>query len=172
MINFVVRDDKRSVSLYKVRRVVVAWTSLCLGIYIVAVGGLVGWNTLWSSKERKATSQEILLRQQIAMYSEQEVLAAKLFDRAATINSFLVGRDNIYEIAGILPREGVVTVNNWEYTLGGTQRVSVHADGVEKIKEYEVYLQDKYEQVQIERVYYDKEQGWVGALLLTGRKKV
>lgn len=172
MINFVVRDDKRAVSLVKMRRVVVAWTSLCLGIYIVAVGGLVGWNTLWSSKERQATSQEILLRQQIAMYSEQEVLAAKLLDRAMTINGFIASRDNIYDVARILPKDGIISVENWEYTLGGLQRVTVHADGVEKIKEYESYLMEKYEQVQIERVYYDKEQGWIGALLLTGRKKV
>ena len=171
MINFVTRDEKKAASLLRIKRVVVAWTSLILGVYIVGVAGLVGWNTLWSSKEKKASTEEESLRMQITQYSENEVLAARLQDRAKEITGFISTRKNISDTSSLLVKEGY-EIFKWEYSLDGVQRVTVIASDSAAMKSYEAHVSGYYDLVQVEKIYYDKELGWVGALLLKNKKKV
>jgi hypothetical protein len=170
MINFVSRDEKKAASLIRLKRVVIAWTSLVLGVYIVAIAGLVGWNTLWSSKERKASTEEETLRAQIRQYSDNEVLAVRLIDRASEINNYITTRKDITNISSLLLKEGY-EIFKWEYALDGIQRVTVIASDSAALKAYENHVGNFYEQVQVEKIFYDRELGWVGALLLKNKKK-
>jgi hypothetical protein len=171
MINFVVRDEKRAQTIRKVKSGVVGWTSLILGIYIVAMAGFLGWNVLWSTKEKKASTEEVSLRQQITSLSENQVLAMKLLDRATEINKFLDERGTVSRKAELLPRDGY-TIFKWAYGSGGIQEVSVIGENPAQLKGYEDYLRTVYNQVQVEKVIFDPLTGWMEVISVKGAEKI
>lgn len=170
MINFVTKDDKAAKNIAQIRRVVVTWTSLVLGLYIVGICGFLGWSFFWSTKQKKASADLESLSGQVAAYSENQVLLYKVMERSAAVNQFLDQRGDASDAARIILKEGF-SVYAWQYTPTGTQKLTILGPGVEELRTYADYLKAYYDKVQVERINWDNETGWSGTFLLSSRRK-
>ena len=70
MINLVSKDEKRNLELAKWRKVVTAWTTLVLGVYLIAIAAFFGWWWYWTAKQKASSKKVEGLKQEIRMLSE------------------------------------------------------------------------------------------------------
>ncbi len=170
MINFVSRDEKKAESISKVRHTVMVWTTFVLGIYLVVMAGMTGWSLLWNNKEKKASQNIENMKNSIANYSDAEVAVWKLAERTTLISDFMGEKLNFAEEAKYFADSGFVIIG-WDADSSGKQSITASGDSPEKLKEFEVYIQNKYEAVKVERIMWSEETGWSGKFIVSGKKE-
>ena len=169
MINLVSRDEKRNLELAKWRKVVTAWTTLVLGVYLIAIAAFFGWWWYWTAKQKASSKKVESLKQEIRMLSENEALARKIVLRARAVNEFLANRENASAESKLLLVSDKPVVE-WDLKPG-SQLVVVSASDSAALKEYENYMTEHYSSVLVEQVNWDTLTGWTLSLMLSGRKE-
>jgi len=170
-INFVPKPEVDKTQLLKVRRTVVVATTGVLAVYLVAVAGIIGWWWYKSTQQKKTSTQIEAYLVEMKNYSQQEVLARRLYARAEAVTDFMTQRGNASAAAEILVRAEDVEPTAWIYTAGGQQEITVKAEGPSQLFSFFNYLREKYQRVQPDEVGWSVTEGWYGRFLASSMKK-
>ncbi|SRR3989344_2829895 len=132
-INFVGRDRKDKTKFSEVKRVVMVWTTVILGMYVVAWSGWLGWNYYLTSRLTQNTVEEGELTARITKLADREVLAGQVFTRSLAVAQAL-DQKKLEALIPVLESEGV-TVGGWNYGRG-KQSVTVSTGDPEELEKY------------------------------------
>jgi hypothetical protein len=170
MINLVVKENKSPEVIARIKRIVITITSLILVIYIVVAGGMTGWTTWVSMRQKQTSAESTALTQQVSSMFDTEVAVRNLADRANMVEDYLKSRGNASEAANLVIKDGFKVIA-WEYAANMAETVGVSATSTAQLKEYADYMESNYNKVQTSKIEWTPENGWTGTFIIFERKK-
>lgn len=171
MINLALKQNQdHSLQQLRVRKMVLTATSVVLGIWVVALGGFLGWTWYVDSRGNKIDLELKSLQSQVAALSEEEILVRKLATRSTLVNTFLDSRgDPVRHLDNLLMATPPAVA--WDYKSPAVQTIKIEATSVSEVEAFVDMISQSYTNVVLDSLDLSKSSGWAGKISVGGLKK-